>query len=112
MMPIKPILTIPDFMPLSAEQRAWLQGYYAGMAIQAEMSVAVGSGLSSFAVDILIGTQTGNAEGLAEDMAMTLGGAGAQSRLHQLDDAALDWQRRKRLLECAWLVVGRKELGE
>ena len=25
-------LTIPDFMPLSAEQRAWL-GYYAGMAM-------------------------------------------------------------------------------
>ena len=71
MMPIKPILTIPDFMPLSAEQRAWLQGYYAGMAMQAEMSVAAGSGLSSFAVDILIGTQTGNAEGLAEDMVMT-----------------------------------------
>ena len=43
MMPIKPILTIPDFMPLSAEQRAWLQGYYAGMAMQAEMSVAAGS---------------------------------------------------------------------
>lgn len=90
MMPMKPILTIPDFMPLSAEQRAWLQGYYAGMAMQAEMSVAAGSGLSSFAVDILIGTQTGNAEGLAEDMAMTLGGAGAQSRLHQLDDVEMD----------------------
>ena len=90
MMPIKPILTIPDFMPLSAEQRAWLQGYYAGMAMQAEMSVAVGSGVSSFTVDILIGTQTGNAEGLAEDMAMTLGGAGAQSRLHQLDDVEMD----------------------
>ena len=90
MMPIKPILTIPDFMPLSAEQRAWLQGYYAGMAMQAEMSVAAGSGLSSFTVDILIGTQTGNAEGLAEDMAMTLGGAGAQSRLHQLDDVEMD----------------------
>ena len=26
---MKPILNIPDFMPLSAEQRAWLQGYYA-----------------------------------------------------------------------------------
>lgn len=90
MMPIKPILTIPDFMPLSAEQRAWLQGYYAGMAMQAEMSVSAGSGLSSFTVDVLIGTQTGNAEGLAEDMAMTLGAAGAQSRLHQLDDVELD----------------------
>ena len=52
MMPMKPILTIPDFMPLSAEQRAWLQGYYAGMAMQAEMSVAAGSGLSSFAVEL------------------------------------------------------------
>lgn len=90
MMPIKPILTIPDFMPLSAEQRAWLQGYYAGMAMQAEMSVSAGSGLSSFTVDVLVGTQTGNAEGLAEDMAMTLGAAGAQSRLHQLDDVELD----------------------
>ena len=90
MMPIKPILTIPDFMPLSAEQRAWLQGYYAGMAMQAEMSVSAGSELSSFTVDVLIGTQTGNAEGLAEDMAMTLGAAGAQSRLHQLDDVELD----------------------
>ncbi|MAH87832.1 MAG: sulfite reductase subunit alpha [Kiloniella sp.] len=89
-MPIKPILTIPDFMPLSAEQRAWLQGYYAGMAMQAEMSVSAGSGLSSFTVDVLVGTQTGNAEGLAEDMAMTLGAAGAQSRLHQLDDVELD----------------------
>ena len=54
---MKPILTIPDFMPLSAEQRAWLQGYYAGMAMQAEMSVSTGSGVSSFAVDILIGTR-------------------------------------------------------
>ncbi len=90
MMPMKPILTIPDFMPLSAEQRAWLQGYYAGMAMQAEMSVSAGAGLSSFAVDILIGTQTGNAEGLAEEMAMTLGGAGAQARMHQLDDVEMD----------------------
>ena len=87
---MKPILTIPDFMPLSAEQRAWLQGYYAGMAMQAEMSVSTGSGLSSFAVDILIGTQTGNAEGLAEEMAMSLGGAGAQARMHQLDDVEMD----------------------
>ena len=87
---MKPILTIPDFMPLSAEQRAWLQGYYAGMAMQAEMSVSAGAGLSSFAVDILIGTQTGNAEGLAEEMAMTLGGAGAQARMHQLDDVEMD----------------------
>ena len=87
---MKPILTIPDFMPLSAEQRAWLQGYYAGMAMQAEMSVSTGAGLSSFAVDILIGTQTGNAEGLAEEMALTLGGAGAQARLHQLDDVEMD----------------------
>ena len=87
---MKPILNIPEFMPLSAEQRAWLQGYYAGMAMQAEMSVSTGSGLSSFAVDILIGTQTGNAEGLAEEMAMTLGGAGAQARMHQLDDVEMD----------------------
>lgn len=90
MMSMKPILTIPEFMPLSAEQRAWLQGYYAGMAMQAEMSVSTASGLSSFAVDILIGTQTGNAEGLAEEMAMTLGGAGAQARMHQLDDVGMD----------------------
>ncbi len=87
---MKPILTIPDFMPLSAEQRAWLQGYYAGMAMQAEMSVSTGSGVSSFAVDILIGTQTGNAEGLAEEMALSLGGAGAQARMHQLDDVEMD----------------------
>ena len=90
MMSMKPILTIPDFMPLSAEQRAWLQGYYAGMAMQAEMSVSTASGLSSFGVDILIGTQTGNAEGLAEEMAMALGGAGAQARMHQLDDVEMD----------------------
>ena len=89
-MPMKPILNIPDFMPLSAEQRAWLQGYYAGMAMQAEMSVSTSAGLSSFAVDILIGTQTGNAEGLAEEMAMTLSGAGAQARMHQLDDVEMD----------------------
>ena len=38
---MKPILNIPDFMPLSAEQRAWLQGYYAGMAMQAESKISV-----------------------------------------------------------------------
>ena len=38
---MKPILNIPDFMPLSAEQRAWLQGYYAGMAMQAEIGPTV-----------------------------------------------------------------------
>lgn len=65
---------IPDEAPFSGEQKAWLNGMFAGMYSTQEvdptaMGGAAGDGAAAApatTVTVLYGTQTGNAEGLAE----------------------------------------------
>jgi sulfite reductase (NADPH) flavoprotein alpha-component len=82
---------IPESAPFSAEQRAWLNGFLAGVLNRAEISAsASGSGMSegvTSKVPLLIafGSQSGNAESLAKRLAKE-----AASRGFAADVAGLD----------------------
>ena len=74
-----PVPLIPDNAPFSPEQRAWLNGFLAGV-----FSRATGSQLSALSsqptalapLTILFGSQTGTAEGLAKKVAKEAGKRG------------------------------------
>lgn len=62
---------IPDTAPFTVEQRAWLNGYLAGLFSRGPVDPAVGSAPASTTpalkpLTILYGSQTGSAEGLAK----------------------------------------------
>ena len=62
---------IPDDAPFTGDQKSWLAGFLAGlqsakqMADQKNASLAVTAGQVAPRLDILYGSQTGNAEGVA-----------------------------------------------
>ncbi|MEM9350952.1 MAG: sulfite reductase flavoprotein subunit alpha [Pseudomonadota bacterium] len=82
---------IPADAPFSGDQRAWLGGFLAGLHSRAALGVggaAVAPGaapVQSKPLDILFGTQTGNAESLAEEAAALAQTRGFQPRINELD---------------------------
>lgn len=79
---------IPDHAPFSAEQRSWLNGFFAGLFSVQDLDVAdtpVGS-----SVTVLFGSQTGTAEGLARKTSRRLAEAGFAPTVRPLDDCAMD----------------------
>lgn len=79
--------TLFSLAPFSDVQRAWLEGYLAGIdAGRAESAQSTGATLT---VDVLYGSQTGNSADLAEQFAASLGGAGLGARVRELDDAGI-----------------------
>lgn len=92
--------TIPDSAPFTQEQRFWLNGYIAAL-------VSDGSGepaspqtaVSKLRVPLIFASQSGNAEGLAEEFAEQLSSAGFESPcLCASDFADLDLTKEKFLL--------------
>ncbi|MEM1373114.1 MAG: sulfite reductase flavoprotein subunit alpha [Pseudomonadota bacterium] len=86
---------IPADAPFSGDQRAWLGGFLAGLHSRAVMggAQAVAPGAQQVAakpLDILFGTQTGNAESLAEEAAALAKTRGFQPRLNELDAVEVD----------------------
>lgn len=81
---------IPDTAPFSAEQRAWLNGFFAGMFSRAPGAaiapVAAAAPLTP--LTILFGSQTGTAEGLAKKAAKEAGKRGFAASI--LDMAQTD----------------------
>ncbi|WP_310014413.1 sulfite reductase subunit alpha [Brucella pseudogrignonensis] len=83
---------IPEDAPFSADQRAWLSGFLAGLhsrlAIAGEANaVATSSAAKSVTpLHILFGTQTGNAEMVASDAAAAARGLGFAPEVLGLDD--------------------------
>jgi sulfite reductase (NADPH) flavoprotein alpha-component len=72
---------IPDNAPFSPEQRAWLNGFLAGLFSRAPLAAADLAGAPSPAaplqpLTILFGSQTGNAEALAKKAAKAAGQRG------------------------------------
>src|SRR4051812_17599767 len=66
---------IPDTAPFTPEQRAWLNGFLAGVFSRAADAPAAGSqGLAP--LTILFGSQTGTAENLAKKLAKESGKRG------------------------------------
>ena len=69
-----PVPHIPDNAPFSAEQRAWLNGFLAGIYSNAAGGAAMPATAQQEALtlNILYGSQTGNAEALAKQTAKAL----------------------------------------
>lgn len=86
---------IPQDAPFNGDQRAWLAGFLAGLhsrtAIGLETSVATAASKAAASVlNILVGTQTGNAEALAMDIAAAARTQGMQPVVTALDDVSMD----------------------
>ena len=64
---------IPDTAPFTPEQRAWLNGFFAGMFSRSTSPSPIAAGPSPATalvpLTILFGSQTGTAEGLAKKAA-------------------------------------------
>ena len=83
---------IPEDAPFNEDQRAWLAGFLAGMnsRILANQDAAPQASAVRTPIDILYGTQTGNAEGVAELAAEQFSGLGFAPRTHELDAVEMD----------------------
>ena len=84
---------IPSDAPFNDQQRSWLDGFIAGLVSQQfatrEQSRAELE-QSKTTMNILFGTQTGNAEELANDAATLAAERGFKPKLHELDSIELD----------------------
>src|SRR5258706_6457172 len=97
----QPVPCIPASAPFTAEQRAWLNGYLAGLFAYAEEARAAPTSSKAEAKSLLIlfGSQTGTAEALAKRI-----GAEAQShnwlaRVWEMSRfAEVDWAKETHLL--------------
>lgn len=86
---------IPQDAPFNGDQRAWLAGFLAGLhsrtAIGLEASVAAAAPKAAASVlNVLVGTQTGNAEALAMDIAAAARTQGMQPVVTALDDVSMN----------------------
>jgi sulfite reductase (NADPH) flavoprotein alpha-component len=82
---MKIVPLIPDNAPFSAEQRAWLNGFLAGVLNRG--APAPGAALTESKRSLLIafGSQSGNAESLAKRLAREASGRGFAARAAGLD---------------------------
>lgn len=74
---------IPDNAPFTQEQRAWLNGFFAGLYSNAP--AAASAPLHSLKIAVLYATQSGNAEGLARKVAKELTSKGHVATVSALE---------------------------
>ena len=101
---------IPTTAPFSPEQRAWLNGYLAGMFSDANLGASTpgapeASPASKEPLLILYGSQSGTAEGLAKQIAKEAAPKGFDSRVMELNafaSARLEEQSRLVVVTSTW----------
>ena len=76
---------IPDNAPFSVEQRAWLNGYLAGLFSGAPPAAIPASQNASLKIPVLYATQSGTGEGLARKVAKELKAKGHVAELAALE---------------------------
>jgi sulfite reductase (NADPH) flavoprotein alpha-component len=88
-----PVPVIPDSAPFTAEQRAWLNGYFAGLFSRGPVDASVAAlpapnpapAIAALQpLTILFGSQTGTAEGLAKRAAKEAGKRGFAATVFEL----------------------------
>ena len=82
---MKIVPLIPDNAPFSAEQRAWLNGFLAGVLNRGAPLAGEASTESKRSLLIAFGSQSGNAESLAKRLAREAAGRGFTARAAGLD---------------------------
>ncbi|MEM6266144.1 MAG: sulfite reductase flavoprotein subunit alpha, partial [Pseudomonadota bacterium] len=113
---------IPEDAPFNEDQRAWLAGFLAGLHSRAAIAPGVAAPgavagpaaaaapqVTTVPLNILYGTQTGNAEAVAEDAAEKFQAQGFTTRLHELDAVEMDTLAE---MEQAIMVVSTYGEGE
>src|SRR6266700_7763240 len=100
---------IPETAPFTLEQRAWLNGFLAGLfAAQAPVSQpALASSPPAKPLLILFGSQTGTAEGLAKRLAKQAEPRGFAARVLALND-----YEQARLMEARKLIIVSSTWGD
>jgi sulfite reductase (NADPH) flavoprotein alpha-component len=81
---------IPEDAPFSPEQRVWLAGFLAGVRSSAIDVTDAGGRTPQLALHVLVGTQTGTAEAIAEDLGRAASGYGVAVTTIGLDDVEVD----------------------
>lgn len=86
---------IPEAAPFNEDQRAWLSGFHAGLNSKATIqgtgnAVAADAGTAVAELNILYGTQTGNAETVANDAASIARTKGFAPIVRALDDVSME----------------------
>ena len=84
---------IPEDAPFTGDQKSWLSGFLAGMQSAKAMTgnqASVAGASTAPMLNILYGTQTGNAEGLAMDAAVAARAQGFEAVVQGLDDVTID----------------------
>ncbi|MGC3992363.1 MAG: sulfite reductase subunit alpha [Chthoniobacteraceae bacterium] len=74
---------IPDNAPFTPSQRAWLNGFLAGMFSGGTQAAAPAP--AKVRVNVLFGSESGNSESLSKKIAKTLNGKGYDSKAMSLD---------------------------
>ena len=100
---MNPAPCIPDNAPFSAEQRAWINGYLAGLfstaARQPDAATAPAATAHLQSLVVLYGSQTGTAEALAQRLANEARKRSFAARVLPANDfASVDWKAEQRLL--------------
>ncbi|PAW79630.1 MAG: sulfite reductase subunit alpha [Verrucomicrobia bacterium Tous-C9LFEB] len=94
--------TIPENAPFTTEQKAWINGYLAGLYACSRNSTINSAQLPEAPrepLHILFGSQTGTAEGLAHRLSKLAKSKGFGAQVKPLGEgAALDWSAVKNLL--------------
>jgi sulfite reductase (NADPH) flavoprotein alpha-component len=93
---------LPDSAPFNAEQRAWINGYLAGIFAGGKIQAGPVSTAPAVALQpltLLYGSQTGSSEALAQRIARLGPAKGFQAKvLSMADFAQLEWAKEERLL--------------
>ena len=100
---MKPVPYIPENAPFNAEQRAWLNGFLAGLFSHADAPGASQRGINpasekKMPLLIFYGSQTGTAEQLAKRIAAEAGQHGFEARVRDMNAfAGVDLKQESRL---------------
>ena len=83
---------VPATAPFNAQQRAWLNGYFAGLTSFAETATPATTALPAAKKPLLIlyGSQTGSAEGLAKKLGKEAAQRGFEAKVIEANSCSLD----------------------